>query len=155
MFPNMQDKLLRAVGDELAELAVREWDERAIRTCLVLFRQMQDDVTDTRKKLETKLAEGVEARSFYRAFSACQHPGEEVLARVRGLIDRLSPSEDAGSTELADAARSLEREWQAFHGLLTEALSRCSEPVRPVDEQRWRASEEAYTRGEAKRFSRG
>jgi hypothetical protein len=154
MFPSMQDKLLRVVSDEVSELPVREWDEHALETCLTLFRQMHERVGEMRAALETELAGGVEARSFLQAVNADQRPAEEVMARVHSLIDQLSAFDDPGSKKLAAAARLLEQGSRAYYGLLSEAIARCLESARPVDAERWQASEEAYDRGAVKPFSR-
>jgi hypothetical protein len=110
--------------------------------------------------VDDKLAEGVEARSFAADFSAFLPAVEEQAGRVQELVERLPPGVDVVSggfasdlRPLVEELRLLDQETRAFRDLLVEALSRASAAARPLDRERVRAAEEAYARGETKRFS--
>ena len=153
LIPSFERRLLQTVTEEVAAGPVREWPEQSLRLCLDLLRKMRENAANLRRGLEDVLAEGVEARSFTRDYGPVLPAAEDHLARVRELAGRLSPAKDGASESLAAELRLLGQEVQAFRDLLAGALSRASEPPRPVDWGRVRAAEEAHARGETKPFS--
>jgi hypothetical protein len=111
--------------------------------------------------LENVLAEGVEAGSFARDYDPLLAAHEEQLAMVRGLVEQLASAEELAAESLVGELRSLgnelrllEQEMRSYRDLLAEALSRAKAAPRSLDWERVRDAEEAYARGETRRFSR-
>src|SRR5262245_57703618 len=154
VIPSFERRLLESVREEVAAEPVRQWPPRSLELCLDVLRKIRAGAADIRQTLEEALAEGVEARSFARGYGPFLSPAEDHLAFVRELAQSLSLIGDAASQSLLAELRLLEQESKAFRDLLAEALSRASEPPRPIDWGRVRAAEEAQARGETKPFSR-
>ncbi len=150
MESSLERRLLETVGEQVAAEPVGGWDPRSLQLCLNVLREIRASATDTRQAVEEELAGGVEARSFTRHYGPFLAAADQHVALVRELLDRLSPPADPASEGLLAELRLLEREHTAFRDLLGEALSRASEPPRPVDEGRVRAAEAAHARGETK-----
>jgi hypothetical protein len=153
IIPSFERRLLQTVCDEVAAEPVSEWPPQALQLCLNLLVELRENAVNLRHALEGLLAEGVEARRFVRGGSPVLAFADDQCAKVRALVERLAQSEDTASASLTKELRLLERESQAFRDLLAEALSKASEPARPVDWHRVRAAEEAYARGETTPFS--
>ncbi len=151
--PSFEGRLLETVREEVATGPVPEWPPQSLQLCLDILQGIRANAADMRSTLKGTLAEGVEARAFVRDYGPLLPLVEDYIAKIQGLVARLSPAEDAASQSLAVALRALEQEYQAFRALLAESLSRASTPPRPVDWERIRAAEEAYARGDTKPFS--
>jgi hypothetical protein len=151
---SLERRLLQTLGEEVAVEPVHQWPQQSVELCLDLLRRMHANTARVRQGLEELLANGVEARSFARDTGPLLAIVDEQIASVRALVERLSPARDAASETLEVELRRLQQETQALRDLLAEALSRASEPPRPVDAERVRAAEEAHARGETKPFSR-
>lgn len=151
-----EGELLRAVreGVEAEPEPVRTWPQRSFQLCLDLLRRIRESAGEARQALAEELAAGVEARSFARTYGEFLPAADEFVTMVQELREFLSPLEDPPSQRLAAEVRLLERENQALHDLLAKALSRVSEPCRPIDWGGVRTVEEAHARGETKPFSR-
>lgn len=152
--PSLERRLLQTVREEVLAEPVREWPPQALELCLDILGRIRKTTADMPQGLERVLAEGVEARSFACNYSPLLVILDDQLAKVRDLVERLSPAEDAASESLAAELRLLEQETHVFRSLLSQALSRASEAPRPVDWGRVRAAEEAHVRGETTPFSR-
>jgi hypothetical protein len=152
--PSFERRLLRTVGEEVAAEPVHAWPEESLQLCLEIVRAIRENTANMRKRLGAVLAEGVEARSFARTYSPLLPTADDHSAKVRELLERLSPAEDASSESLVAELLLLEQETRAFRDLLAGALARASEAPRPADWGRVRAAEEAHARGETKSFTR-
>ncbi len=145
--PSLERRLLQTVREEVAAKPLRSWPQRSLQLCLNFLREIRVSAREMRQTLENELANGVEARSFVRTYGPSLPAANDYLAFVREWLEWMSQAEDAASAIFVAELRLLERETQTFRDLLGEALSRASEPARPVEEDRVRAAEEAYTRG--------
>jgi hypothetical protein len=154
LLPSFERQLLQTVREEVTAGRAHGWPQQKLQLSLDLLRLLREQTTRERQILEVILAHGVEARSFVRNCSPLLATTEDHLAKARDLVEWLSLTEDAASQSLAAESRLLEQETQAVRNLLAEALARASEPPRPVDWDRVRASEEAHARGETKPFAR-
>lgn len=153
VMPSFEGRLLETVREEVATEPVPEWPPRSLQLCLDILQGIRDNAVSMRSTLKGALAEGVEVRAFVREYGPLLPLVDDHLAKVRGLVARLLPAEDAASGSLTAALRSLEQEYQAFRDLLADVLSRASASPRPIDWERIRAAEEAYARGDTKPFS--
>jgi hypothetical protein len=152
--PSLERRLLGTVRDQVAAEPVRQWSEQSLRLCLDFLRKLRENASEMHQALEKDLADGVEARSFARDGGPILIDLDERIALVRELVEALSPAQGAAIESLVAELRWLQRENKATRDLLAEALSRASEPPRPVDWERVRAAEEAHARGETKPFQR-
>lgn len=150
--PSFEGRLLETVREEVATGPVPEWPPQSLQLCLDILHGIRANAAHMRSTLKETLAEGVEFRGFVRDYGPLLALVDDHIAKVRGLVARLVPAQDAASGSLKASLRSLEQEYQAFRDLLAEVLSRAS-PPRPVDWERIRAAEEAYARGDTKPFS--
>jgi hypothetical protein len=152
--PPLERRLLQAVSEEVAAGPAHEWADQSLQLSVVVLRKIRENTPTMRGMLENILADGVEARSFTRAYGPLLPAVDDRLAQVRGLLEWLSTAAHGAAGSLAEELRLLEQETRAIRDLLAEALSRASETPRPVDWGRVRAAEEAHERGETKPFSR-
>src|SRR5262245_55857586 len=130
--PSFERRLLQAVDEEMESKPVGGWSQESLRLCLDLLRSMREKCTKLRLSLEAVLADGVEAHSFVRKYSPLLPDADNYLATIRSLVQRVSPANDTTSESLAAELRPLEKEAQTFRDLLASALSKASEPLRPV-----------------------
>jgi hypothetical protein len=155
--PRFQRRLLQTVREEVANERLGETiqlDEGTVRLGVGIVRQMRDSVVQMRAELENLLADGVEARSFVRSYGAILPDANESLVQLAGLLEELARAIGTDAESFVTELRLLENDTKVFRDLAAEALSRSSQPPRPVDWGRVRASEEAHARGETKPFSR-
>ena|SRR5579859_5188185 len=152
--PSLDQRLLRTVREEVAAEPVREWPERSLQLALKVLREMRASAADMRHALEEELANGVEARSFVRSYGQYLPVAEDHLAFIRELVDSLSQAGDAATESLLAELRLLQQEHQVFRDLLAEALTRASEPPRPIDwNQLKRESDADFAAGRFAAFS--
>ncbi len=151
--PSLHRRLVKTLRDEVENEPIREWDPESLQLCLKILRDSSEKTARVRQSLEELLAGGVEARSFARGFGPLLGAVEEHAANVRGIGEHLSKAKGALPEAVAAELAVLARETLAYRDLLSEALARSTEPPRPADPERVRASEETYARGEAKPFS--
>jgi hypothetical protein len=154
LIPSFERRLLRTISDEVADKPVREWPSSSLQLGLEVVRKTRKDFAEARRALEEELANGVEARSFGRENQPLIPAIDEFVQTLRGLVAGLSHAEDPASKSLLAELRLVDQELKAGRDLLAEALARAAEPARPAEEERVRAAEEAYARGETKPFSR-
>jgi hypothetical protein len=150
----LERRLLQSVEEQAATEPVHTWPARSLQTAIGVLRQIRESAADARKELEDKLATGVEARSFARAYGPYLIATDEHVSLIRKLADFLLPAEDPSCRSLVAELRLLEQEEVAFRDLLAEALARASAPARPVDWNRVDAAGEAYAAGKTRPFSR-
>lgn len=141
--PTLERRLLQTVIEEAEAKSVREWPPESVELSLILLKQLRESMTGMHRKLEGSLAEGVEAGSFVRQATALRAAVEEQTASLRELIDKLAPLEDAVSTKLLAALRSLEEAEKAFHDLLVQALARVVMPPPSLDWERLKKESDA------------
>jgi hypothetical protein len=150
---SLERRVLKSVGEELAGVPVVQWTERSLRLCLALLRDLHETAAGMREALEGILAEGVEARGFAREYAPLLPVIEEQTRQAEELLQRVSPAKDASTEAVEAGLRRIVEEYQAYRDLLADALSRASQPPRPVNWERVRTAEEAHARGESKRYS--
>jgi hypothetical protein len=140
--PTLQRRLLQTVGEAVVHDRLGE----TVRLGAGVVRELRESVARMRREFEDDLAEGVEARSFIRSYGSVLLGMDESLVHLGGLLEELSGAEGTAAEGFLTELRLLKQESKAFRDLLAEALSRASEPPRPVDGARVRAAEEAHAR---------
>src|SRR5829696_8345997 len=99
--PSLERRLLQTVAEEIAAGSVHQWPRPSLQLCLDVLRKIREHAADARQALGGVLADGVEARAFARDYSPSLPLADDHIAKVRGLMERLSPAEDAASGSLA------------------------------------------------------
>ena len=153
--------LLRSVKEQLAEAPVQGWPPPELQMFRETIQVLRNNTASLYERLENRLAEGVEARSFARDSGPLLAAADDQLGTVQELVEKLMSAEDLAAESLVGQLRSLQQElcslkqeMRAYRDLLADALSRASAAPGPIDWERVRAAEEAYAGGKTKRFSR-
>jgi hypothetical protein len=128
------------------------------------MQRLRENAVNVRAMLEILLAEGGEARSLATTLNPYLLDFEESLATIQGTTQMgrsLQADPEIGQWPQFEAQIGsfmaemllLEQELQATRDLLATVLARASQPPPPIDWDRVQAAEEAYARGETKRFA--
>lgn len=152
--PSFEKRLFQTMKEEVEAKSVREWPSESVELCLVLLLEIRARIAAMLQTLEEVLAEGVEARSFVVDSTPLLAAAEKFAASIGELVEKLSSSEGDASARLLAALRLLAKEEQTYRNLLGKAASLAARPSPPLDRERIRKAEEAYTCGDTKPFHR-
>jgi hypothetical protein len=117
--------------------------DEAIRLGVGIVRELRESVARMRREFEDELAEGVEARSFYRSYSPLLPPTDDCIRELGRLLEALAGAEGTAGESFVAELRLLEKEYITTRDFLAEALARASEPPRPIDYERLKQQSDA------------
>ncbi|HEV3256510.1 MAG TPA: hypothetical protein VG013_06510 [Gemmataceae bacterium] len=155
VYPVLASGLIDTITHVMLAGRVEESSAEAVGEAAALCRQARRAVKAIRDEQEQTLGDGRQAREFVDQMD----PLAQMLGRGLAILSRLV--DDLGDrdltppmTEFLSEAQALVREAGDLHGLLAEALVKAKAPPHPIDWDRARDAEAAFTRGETKPFQR-
>jgi hypothetical protein len=111
--------------------------------------------TEAHRSIEEGLSQGVDARAFAAKYERAVIELQAILTTAERIVTKARTSPLPAPAELfVSNYRELMDAMLRLRQLLAEAVDKAKRPTGPIDWQRVRDTEAAYTRGETKPFQR-
>jgi len=155
VYPVLADGLIDTITRVMRDGRVEESSVEAVGEAIALCQQARRAIKAVREEQERTLADGRQVKEFV----AQMDPLTGVLGRglvvLSGLVDGLGHRDlSPPMMEFLSEAKALVREADALQRFLVEALAKAKVPPRPIDWNRAKDAEAAYTRGETTPFQK-
>ncbi len=144
------DTIVRAMQTVRAE----EWPAEVVEEGISLCQQARRLIRGSRHEIERLLRHGCEAKMFVTLVEPPELLWQSFFTFSR-VVEELGNRDVSPLTgNFLSEAQALSREAADLHRFLSAALAKANIPPRPIDWQRVKDAEEAYSRGETKPFQK-